>query len=662
MTRPRNSVLQPNNMTARRRRDPSRLEAVRKMRVEPFKDANVGSLGVVGPERAIADGRFRAQTTPKDEELDPAEGALQFMPALSWEDREEKKTDVQPKRVHRIKSLFQRQQQESRTPISPVNSGSSSGYVGWPGTQDKRGGTVSLNSSYEDSTGSRCSLWQEAQAPATTRTLPRSSGRRSPAGLNACHRSRLAVKQQQAADWKKHEDNASSPGASLTSSAYMHEQDFDDYTQSLTADQLASNDGRLPPHRSFGAAAKGFSGLLDKTQDVPSLMDNFDSDSMASSKATSAQSYHRSAESDVFDGITTKESDVFDNLEQSPRKQRNYPHSIAEEQEEDGEGFQLIPLPGGLAAIQSTDFNFANRQTASDYDDNLTNSEIDNNGFVRLPDLKSMAQAGRSVHDSSLHGIHGNFPEPSVTIKKSVTSASMMSSSDEGSSMFTDPYENESSYLDVGGDLSEYYVHPRVMKLVLRRYRRLSERVNCDLSLADFERVEDNTKALAMSEMRSRVMEKDIERDLERRGGTVVVDDMVTTAYFQAGLRVRDACIVSKAWRDGATTKDVMNSALMTRREHGTHMIRRPLRSGNPGINSPFANGAAGFSRRYKWEAVRWLDDADFMRLRCPSLGPRNMRGFEMFTVGDCQSMLLKLTNDQCMVRLESCSRKKWFC
>ena len=42
--------------------------------------------------------------------------------------------------------------QTALTPASPPRSdASSNGYVGWPGTQDKRGGTVAIQSSYEDS-------------------------------------------------------------------------------------------------------------------------------------------------------------------------------------------------------------------------------------------------------------------------------------------------------------------------------------------------------------------------------------------------------------------------------------------------------------------------------------------------------------------------------
>ncbi len=44
------------------------------------------------------------------------------------------------------------------------------------------------------------------------------------------------------------------------------------------------------------------------------------------------------------------------------------------------------------------------------------------------------------------------------------------------------------------------------------------------------------------------------------------------------------------------------------------------------------------------------MDDTDFALMRCQSLGAGAMRGFEMFTIGDCQSILLKMTSDNCMV------------
>jgi hypothetical protein len=192
------------------------------------------------------------------------------------------------------------------------------------------------------------------------------------------------------------------------------------------------------------------------------------------------------------------------------------------------------------------------------------------------------------------------------------------------------------------------------MKKVLRKYRVMSDCIHEDVSLEQFEKEEDEHRAFALFEMRSRIMEKDIERGLERRGGTVPVDDLVTTPYHRTAYRVRDAVIVSKAWRDGASPKDVVNSAILTRRAERTYYIRRPGRP-NTSMSSDNMSYVSGISissqRSYWWEPVSWLDDTDFELYRCPSLGPRNMRGSEMFTIGDCQSMLLKLTNEQCIVR-----------
>jgi hypothetical protein len=179
---------------------------------------------------------------------------------------------------------------------------------------------------------------------------------------------------------------------------------------------------------------------------------------------------------------------------------------------------------------------------------------------------------------------------------------------------------------------------------------------------------EDAKKAFALFEMRSRIMEKDIERGLERQGGTVAVDDLVITPYNQAAHRVRDAVIVSKAWRDGASPRDVITASLLTRRDSKSHTIRRPIRGtharagsvisafgdsfGSIGVQHPFSPAGNSFDGpKFYLEEVRWVDDTDFMQLRCPSLGPRCMRGFEMFTIGDCQSILLKLTNERCVVR-----------
>lgn len=681
---------------------------------------------------------------------------------------------------------FSTPQPPPRQPASPAPSSSSSGYVGWPGTQDKGGHTVSLPSSYDDSSS--------ATGP---RTSPPSSGgaqrdwnnpssvRRSLSAMQyeSSHAQRLSTQQQQLPQqpeepnfwqhfpddaWQGTNDAPSSPSTfSKTSSAYFQSRELRElaypdlneskpsygmakdltssilrqnpntqtplrreiaprrtpsprstpnasprvnytlasslhctpaasprhtpstsprvnYTpaqsprhtpstsprhapstspaqsprhapsaspryaysasprqtptaspranlepQALTEERLAVRNHLTPPHRPF-AAAKGYSGLLQKTKEVPSLMDDVN-DSDTSSRATSAHT-----QSDVFDGLTA--SDVFDNLPASPKKTpHRYPERIREEEEEEDE-FKVVTLGGGLTAIQSSAFGFSNRQTASDYDDNLTNSDVDNRGYARTPDLKEMLISGTSG-DSALSGIHGNIGNrPRMTPRKLVEEE--VEDSDSGSSVFTDPYV---SVMNMDGNLAEYYIDPLEMKKVLRKFREMAERSNVDMSLADLERAEDESKAFALFEMRSRIMEKDIERGLERRGGTVVVDDLVTTPYYRALHRIRDAVIVSKAWRDGASPHDVVNTAILTRRSERSYFIKRPL------WQEPATRYSGYTSPRYYWEAVRWTDDTDFMMYRCPSLGPRSLRGFEMFTVGDCQSILLKLTNERCV-------------
>lgn len=477
-----------------------------------------------------------------------------------------------------------------------------------------------------------------------------------------------------------------------------------------------------PLVRSF--PARGYRGLLDKTQEVPSLMDDVDSESNASSSR--APSTHSSvvpptrhqqqpanalnglltrrsgrplpgdvldaraswgAESDVFDGISlSKESDVFDGLSQfdsrsgvnSPRKAAAasrsrasfYPERIAEEDDDEAvpattDDFQMVVLPGGLATIQSTSLGFNNRKTASDYDENLTNSDVDQYGFARTPGFNEMLSAG-TRRDNSLLGIDGNIGKnpnrnnrPREVVESSTTEEVTSSESGSGSSLFSDPYRFDNDHLSVEGDLSEYYIPASRMKKVLRHYRKLSDVIRDGISLEEFEREDDEHKAFALFEMRSRIMEKDIERGLERRGGTVPVDDLVTTPYFLTSHRVRDAVIVSKAWRDGASPQDVVNSAILTRRSEHTYYVRRPVRA-ESSFHSDSGSTVSGMTsahgpRSYWWEPVEWLDDTDFMLYRCPSLGPRNMRGSEMFTIGDCQSMLLKLTNEQCIVSFLRC-------
>jgi hypothetical protein len=188
-------------------------------------------------------------------------------------------------------------------------------------------------------------------------------------------------------------------------------------------------------------------------------------------------------------------------------------------------------------------------------------------------------------------------------------------------------------------NLSIYYIQPDMVQKMVRAFRKictshLDTSDSEDTMLSSFENLVDRKKAFALFEMRSRIMETDIDRGLERKGGTNVVDDLVLTPYFQAASRVRDAVIVSKAWRDGATPKDVITAHFLTRRSAKAHFVCRRI----PECDVSW------------FEEVKWLDDTDFMTMRCQSLGAGMLKGFEMFTIGDCQSMLLKMTSDNCLV------------
>jgi hypothetical protein len=472
--------------------------------------------------------------------------------------------------------LFASSKSVTHSPNPSVSSSkaSSAPFADWPGTQDAAGRTIpAASSSYEE----------EEEEESRRLRLERS---------HVTANTSATTQEDDLAAWDI--DHQEIPNAD----------DF--YWAAALADVQAAqamqqSDDTFP----LGPAPqwKGYRGFIEKTKEVPSLMDH-DSEDNASSRATSVVSSVSpskparrnppdDAVSDVFDGISVASSSLFPPV-------TSYPPKIAEEDDDDylpadhTTPFPLVHLPGGLTTIKTTPHDYAQRRTARDFDDQLTHSDLSSHtGFVRLPGLQQMMSAGMR-QDSALRGIHGNFPAPGNVATE------------------------------------DYAVDPAVMKQVLVRYRALSSEECADAydSIDDQERLEDARKAFALLEMRSRVMASDLDRGLERRGGTVVVDDLVVTAYHRTAHRIRDAVIVSKAWRDGATPQDVVQTALLTRRS-GAYEIARP--DGH-------------------WEVVRWLDDTDFMQYRCPSLGSRHLRGFEMFTIGDCQSMLLKLTNERCMV------------
>lgn len=322
--------------------------------------------------------------------------------------------------------------------------------------------------------------------------------------------------------------------------------------------------------------------------------------------------------------------------------------------EDQQEEYKVVLLGGGLTAIQSSSLGYARRQTPSDYDDGLSNSEVESDGYTRIPSVVEMLNAGKNENDSSiLSGVNFETHDYVVNVGRSHILDEDDIEEEQKSSSTYDPYNGErTNVIQFRGTnrLSRFSVNPLDMKKLLRVYRQLADHIPRHTNLVTFERRDDEKKAFALFEMRSRIMEKDIDRGLERRGGTTVVDDLVLTPYYRAGLRVRDAIIVAKAWRDGANPQDVVNTAILTRRAEKTFFIRRPIfqnqhHSSSSSVVSSFSTLSQS---RFYWEAVKWIDDTDFMLFRCPSLGPRTLRGFEMFTIGDCQSMLLKLTNQRC--------------
>jgi len=541
--------------------------------------------------------------------------------------------------------------------------------------------------------------WEETMSEISTSYSKTSSAYFNTREVQAIRRGRIEQvsgvrqnRQAAAAVMRRYQPtSSSSPGRT-------HEAQVDQMpqTSSLTEESLAMKDQLYPPHRTFNASnAVGFRGLLDKTQDVPNLMDDMESDS--TSAASAATSRHSSAisgaqqydsyrnkavgryssssarnqqqqervimeeppevspdrgdtESDVFDGISIAGARRATEQQRRNRKPIDPDGEVAEESDGPGilgaasrsgmDEINLALLGGGLTTIQTTPEDFSHRKTASDFDENLTNSDYDQYGFAKIPAFHEMAVAGMSQHDRSLSTQSLLFAEPSEGAKRFLEKHRQRdnntSGSDSGSSLFSDHYPEEEWGHNIAGDLSQYYVHPEEMKILVKKFRKMSRDRYPHLDYEDLEREEDATKAFALSEMRSRIMEKDIERGLERKGGTVVVDDIVMTPFNRAALRVRDCLIVAKAWRDGATPQDVINASLLTRRPECSFYIPRLVVS---------SRGAS----KYTWEEVKWVDDMELTQYRCHSIGPRHLKGAEMFTIGDCQSILLKLCNDRCL-------------
>jgi len=421
--------------------------------------------------------------------------------------------------------------------------------------------------------------------------------------------------------------------------SYSSQQQQRNQPQTLSEEALRYKDSQSAPPREGGnLMLRGYRGFIDKTKDVPNLMDDLESEAstnifstadvrrhanmgltlpsisqqqqrrkLSSSRQTSLGSIVSSnieSESDVFDGVVQEE-----------------PFGLSEEQYSLWERSQDAPQ----AIQQHASYNFE--------DEEQVNFSTQYNPFTTT---------SKPLHNSRAQS--NSFLDPSLDI-----SAVTRGSADISSRHLHHDMDGEDEDFESLPDLSIYYVQPEMVRKMVRAFRKLcTSQMEFSSSeesmLYDFENLVDTKKAFALFEMRSRIMETDIDRGLERRGGTNVVDDIVLTPYFQAASRVRDAVIVSKAWRDGATPKDVTTAHLLTRRSAKAHFVKRPIyRIRRPGMSYYDSNVP-----QYWLEEVKWLDDTDFQQMRCQSLGAGTMSGFEMFTIGDCQSILLRLTSENC--------------
>jgi hypothetical protein len=603
------------------------------------------------------------------------------------------------KRVGRIASLFSSRAYVNRDgqPVaaSPAASDASSSYANWPGTQDKRGETVAMELNYGNGQAVRdydnAQVIQHGRFEDSESSEGGSDYRLASAVVNSAAAASSPVKQQRhlsehdkihrlakpqvlySNPWNRNQSDETMSGLSTTysstSSAYFNPnevravrggkldrvQEFGKQKKAaasvmrLTEEALAQQDHYAPPHRTFNSAnGTGFNGLLDKTKEIPNLMD--DTSSLATSMSGAAskvkpRQQQRSSEMKIQHQIP----------EESPSQEEDE-YVYTDPYKQNGGNVNVVLLGGGLTTIQTTAGDFSNRKTARDYDEELTNSDIDDYGNVRLPGFNEMLNSGRNDYDKSYDSQSAVlFSEYTVRAKDAIERYRKQthnvnanpfntnkngSDSGSGSSLFSDPYKKEGFGANVARGLDQYYIHPDEMKTVVKHFRRMSSMRSPKLNLDEYDREEDATKVFALSEMRSRIMEKDIERGLERRGGTTVVDDLVLTDFNKTAMRVRDACIVAKAWRDGATPLDVINTALLTQRAERSYFIPRLLNTGSR--SSP--------DYKYAWEEVLWFDDLELSQYRCHSLGPRSMRGYEIFTIGDCQSIQLKLCNERCLV------------
>jgi len=411
-------------------------------------------------------------------------------------------------------------------------------------------------------------------------------------------------------------------------SSYHHEPS--PVPQPPTEEALRWNDSRTAPPRPGGSVTlRGYRGFIEKTKDVPNLMDDLESEA-STSLGTKTSAYSSDVlRRPVSMGLALPPARNGSTGRASPRVPPSYGRESSSNIDSGSDVFDGLESAAPSTALSPPQEEFGI------IEDQILN--VDSEGL--LSRIGSNTAKGTGANTFSCQPNPFSAHEGGLDI-----SAISQGSANAPFEHYFDEFDGFDDDFESMPDLTQYAVDPQFVRVLVRTFRKictsLLERCLSGESVKyDVETLEDTKKAFALFEMRSRIMETDIDRGLERRGGTNVVDDIVLTPYFQASQRVRDAVIVSKAWRDGATPKDVLTAHLLTRRSARAHFIRRPMRR-----NAFYTHGIP-----YWREKVRWVDDTDFELMRCQSLGAGTMKGFEMFTIGDCQSILLKMTSDNCM-------------
>mmetsp|Transcript_18975 Transcript_18975/g.23345 ORF Transcript_18975/g.23345 Transcript_18975/m.23345 type:complete len:1647 (-) Transcript_18975:76-5016(-) len=458
------------------------------------------------------------------------------------------------------------------------------------------------------------------------------------------------------------------------------------------SEEALKNNERFSPARNIGHGANvaGFLGFLDKTKDVPNLIDDSDSVTTVSTMATErnsapvAQNHGPAIRhvghqgnppfgSDVFDDLSGNHdsgSDVFSGISSSvtghsfirhgrlskrhmsPTQQRNgrlileHKLPLNSNQSKDND-VNIVDINRTLTTVQTSVEDFERRTTSKEFDSML--SESDTDFFSGAEDNRIPKHVIPSPEDNNKSSWPGhNLTRGFHSILSDTRSETSGGGSFTSSSSFRSSVISNNSGTSL--DLSQYAVEPSQVRKLVKHYRKMSN--NIAKRTNDPSVMEDSKKAFALFEMRSRIMETDIERGLDRTGGTTTVDDIALTSYYQAGYRVRDAVVVSKAWREGASPADAKTAFFLTTGKAGSFHVKRRVRSGEPDgsvISGMSYSDWSSISRQpFVWEKVLWIDDTEFSLLRCPSLGPSTLRGSDIFTLGDCQSILLRLTNDYC--------------